>query len=136
MRENEGFKVDDDAMLIDDSILQSVIHAHREGVLELGESILCSEPVLSEFCCGRLLQIAGEMTLAGTPPGHVRSIAEQIHTLLSITGEAFRQAYVEMLKDFMPIDEPAPADPLPEAAPLETDAFLRSDSPDGDAPHL
>jgi len=100
-----------DAALITGVILQGIVKEYRDRQAEPEHEIIVAEPVLSEFLRCRMLQMLGQLALAGATPCIVRGAAGEIHALLAITAEAFRRSYRELLADFMPAEEPGVDDP-------------------------
>jgi hypothetical protein len=104
-----------DAALIDADTIQTALQNRaNDSTPDSPFEILRTEPILSSFVHGELLQLVGKLALSGAGTDVVRGVSTDVHRLLGITAAAFRLAYCGLLEDFMPEEQPEKPDGVPD----------------------
>lgn len=118
-----------DAALIDADTIQAALQSRaNDTTTDSPFEILHTEPILSSFVHGELLQLLGKLALSGANTDVVRGVSTDVHRLLGVTAAAFRLAYRSLLEDFLPEGEPAE----PEGCHDETPPDNGETQTDGD----
>ena len=91
-----------DAALIDANTIQTVLQNRADEPEDSPFEILRTEPILSSFVHGEVLQLIGKLALSGANAEVVNGVSRDVHRLLGVTAAVFRVAYCDLLEDFLP----------------------------------
>jgi hypothetical protein len=98
-------------------ITRAMIEATMREIAEQAEQGTCDlldrESVLHEFIEARLLQLAGQMSIAGSSTQMVRGVSVAVHFLLNVTATVVAKAHRELWADFLPTSDDEKREPGP-----------------------